>query len=252
MVLQPFFRFVLSVSLLICLFISYSPTASSAQESGQNESVLIFSKTEGFRHSSIPTGVEAVMQLADKENIYAYHTEDASYFHPDSLESFSAVIFLNTTGDVLNDPQQEAFERYIQDGNGFLGIHAAADTEYEWPWYGQMVGAYFTSHPEVQEATIHVLDSSHAATSFLPEEWIRTDEWYNYKDISDEIEVLMELDESTYEGGENGDFHPIAWHHSFEGGRVFYTGLGHTEEAYSEPLFMKHLRGALLYAMGAK
>src|SRR5690625_6953168 len=123
MVIQSFFRFVLSVSLLICLFISYSPTTSLAQERSQNESVLIFRKTEGFRHSSIPTGVEAVMQMADEENIHAYHTEDAGYFHPDSLESFSAVIFLNTTGDVLNEPQQEAFERYMQNGNGFLGIH---------------------------------------------------------------------------------------------------------------------------------
>lgn len=236
----------------IFLVLSLSHNPAGAQDTGAEQSVLIFTKTEGFRHSSIPTGVEAVTHLADQEDINTYHTENASYFQPDSLQAFNAVIFLNTTGDVLNDSQQEAFEQYIRDGGGYLGIHSAADTEYEWPWYGDMAGAYFTSHPEVQEATIKVLDHSHAATSFLPEEWSRTDEWYNYKNISDEITVLMELDESSYEGGENGDFHPIAWYHNFDGGRAFYTGLGHTEEAYSEPLFIDHLRGALQYVIGTE
>lgn len=236
----------------IFLVLSFAHNPAGAQDSGTEQSVLIFTKTEGFRHSSIPTGVDAVIRLADQEDINTYHTENASYFQPDSLQAFDAVIFLNTTGDVLNDSQQEVFEQYIRDGGGYLGIHSAADTEYEWPWYGDMVGAYFTSHPEIQEATIKVLDHSHAATSFLPEEWSRTDEWYNYKNISDEIKVLMELDESSYEGGENGDFHPIAWYHNFDGGRAFYTGLGHTDEAYSEPLFMDHLRGALHYVIGTK
>lgn len=242
----------LKITLLVSFIAGFSYAPVHAQGGDQKQSVLIFSKTEGFRHSSIPTGVKAMIQLADKEDIHSYHTENAHYFHPDSLESYDAAIFLNTTGDVLNDAQEEAFEQYIQNGGGFLGIHAAADTEYEWPWYGEMVGAYFTSHPEVQEAAIDVLDHSHPATSFLPEEWIRTDEWYNYKNISDDIEVLMELDESTYEGGENGDFHPIAWYHNFDGGRVFYTGLGHTEEAYSDSSFLDHLRGALHYVIGNK
>lgn len=234
----------------IFLAIGLSPNPGQAQSAAAEQSVLIFTKTEGFRHSSIPTGVEAVIRLADQEDIHTFHTEDAGYFHPDSLESFDAVVFLNTTGDILDDGQQESFEQYIRNGGGFLGIHAAADTEYEWPWYGDMVGAYFTSHPKIQEAAIKVIELSHAATSHLPEKWVRTDEWYNYKNISEEINVLMELDESSYEGGENGDFHPIAWYHDYDGGRVFYTGLGHTDEAYSEPLFIDHLKGALQYVLG--
>ncbi|WP_372638814.1 ThuA domain-containing protein [Fodinibius sp.] len=240
----------LLIGIFFVLSLSYHP--AGAQDRGGEESVLLFTKTEGFRHASIPTGVETVLRLTDQEGIRAYHTEDAEYFHPDSLQAYDAVIFLNTTGDILDTAQQEAFEQYIRRGGGFLGIHSAADTEYEWPWYGSMVGAYFTSHPQIQEATIEVLDRSHAATSFLPEKWVRTDEWYNYKNISSKIKVLMELDESSYEGGENGDFHPIAWYHNFDGGRAFYTGLGHTDEAYSEPLFLDHLRGALQYVIGAK
>lgn len=240
----------LLIGMFLVLCLSYHP--AGAQDREGEGSVLIFTKTEGFRHGSIETGVEAVIRLADQENINTYHTEDAGYFHPDTLQAFDAVIFLNTTGDVLNDSQQEVFEQYIRSGGGYLGIHSAADTEYEWPWYGNLIGAYFTSHPQVQEATIKVLDHSHAATSFLPKKWVRTDEWYNFRNISGEIKVLMELDESSYEGGENGDFHPIAWYQNFDGGRAFYTGLGHTEEAYSEPLFMDHLRGALKYVIGEK
>lgn len=239
---------IIGMTLILC----FSCNPANAQMADQEQSILIFTKTEGFRHSSIETGTEALQKLASDENIGTLHTEDSHYFHPDSLSSFDAVVFLNTTGDILNDTQQAAFEQYIKNGGGFLGIHSAADTEYEWPWYGQMVGAYFTSHPRVQEATIEVHDHSHSATSFLPEEWSRTDEWYNYKNISDETEILMELDESSYEGGENGDFHPIAWYHNFDGGRAFYTGLGHTKEAYSEPLFLDHLRGALQYVIGTK
>ncbi len=240
-----------SRSLFLVFFITFFSIDLSAQ-SPSDQQVLIFSKTEGFRHGSIETGTKALQQLATNEGINTRHTEDSQYFHPDSLSSYDAVIFLNTTGNVLNDSQEDAFEQYIQNGGGYLGIHSAADTEYEWSWYGDLVGAYFVSHPHIQEATIDVVDQSHRATSFLPKEWKRTDEWYNYKNINDKINVLMELDESSYEGGENGDFHPIAWYHEFDGGRAFYTGGGHTEESYSEDLFMDHLREALHYVIGNK
>ncbi|SMO37507.1 ThuA domain-containing protein [Fodinibius sediminis] len=250
MLKQAYFAPLLKIHPLALLLICALSFHASAQQASQAPSVLIFSKTEGFRHSSIPTGVKAIMRLADENDIKSYHTENAGLFNPDSLSTFDAVIFLNTTGNVLDDTQQAAFEEYLRSGGGFLGVHAAADTEYEWPWYGEMVGAYFKNHPRIQEASIKVVNQSHAATSFLPEEWVRTDEWYNYKDISNDINVLMKLDEDSYEGGENGTFHPIAWYHDFEGGRVFYTGLGHTKEAYSEPLFLDHLSGALKYVLG--
>ena len=143
-----------------------------------------------------------------------------------------------------------AFEKFIRTGGGFVGIHSAADTEYGWPWYGKLVGAYFDSHPKIQEAVIRVKDGSHPSTKQLPKDWTCTDEWYNYKDMNPAVHVLCQLDESTYEGGKNGANHPFAWYHEYEGGRAFYTGRGHTSEAYLEPLFLEHLWGGIQYAAG--
>src|SRR5699024_6462022 len=146
-----------------------------------------------------------------------------------------AIIFLSTTGDVLDLHQQAAFERYIQAGGGYVGVHSATDTEYEWPWYNKLAGAYFMNHPNppnVRKATIQITDSTHLSMQGLPERWERTDEWYNYKSIYPDIKVLAKLDETTYEGGENGDNHPIAWYHEFDGGKAFYTGGGHTDESF--------------------
>ncbi|MGM0545565.1 MAG: ThuA domain-containing protein [Bacteroidota bacterium] len=215
----------------------------------KSDAILIFTKTEGYRHESIPTGVEALQQLADEHNVATLHTEDASYFQTDSLSRFDAVVFLSTTGDILNDEQQSAFEKFIENGGGFAGIHAAADTEYDWPWYGEMVGAYFDSHPEIQEATVRVTDGTHASTTMLPKEWIRTDEWYNYRDINPDINVLLKLDESTYEGGEHGEDHPIAWYNTVGEARIFYTGGGHTDESFSDDLFRDHLWGGVQYVL---
>nr|WP_236634453.1 ThuA domain-containing protein [Pedobacter antarcticus] len=161
-------------------------------------------------------------------------------------------MFLNTTGDVLNDVQQQAFEQYIKAGGGYVGVHAATDTEYEWPWYGKLVGAYFVKHPEQQVASLVVKDRKSAATAHLPATWSRKDEWYNFKNINPDIKVLIELDEKSYKGGSNGAFHPIAWYHDYDGGRAFYTGLGHVDESYTDPLFLKHLLGGIQYAMGQK
>lgn len=223
---------------------------ASAGESLEGEgTLLIFSKTEGFRHDSIEDGAAALQQLAKDKGWSSEHTEDASVFTPESLKGYDAVIFLSTTGNILNDEQQKAFEQYIQNGGGFVGIHAAADTEYEWPWYGKLVGAYFESHPHIQEATLVLMDADHPSTSFLPEQWQRTDEWYNYKEINPDIHVLLNLDESSYEGGNNGEHHPAAWYHEYDGGRAFYTAGGHTSESYEEELFLKHVWGGIEYAM---
>ncbi len=238
----------LRLTVISCCFVSFVSTASIGQDSS-TDSILVFTKTEGFRHQSIPAGVETIQQLAAKHNVASVHTEDATYFHPDSLNHFDAIVFLSTTGNILNNQQQQAFKKFIQNGGGFMGIHAAADTEYEWPWYGRMIGAYFKSHPQIQQATITVTDKNHPSTAFLPDTWPRTDEWYNYKNISPDITVLMNLEESTYEGGTNGEDHPIAWYREFEGGKVFYTGGGHTKESYSDTLFRRHLWGGLQYIL---
>ncbi len=217
----------------------------------QTFKVLIFSKTEGFRHSSISNGIRAIEQLGQINDFIVDATEDASLFSYDNLKEFKAIIFLSTTGDVLNQNQQDAFERYIRNGGGFIGIHAASDTEYDWPWYGELVGAYFDSHPAIQTATIEIADHIHPSTKHLPEYWQRTDEWYNYnKNPRGQVHVLATLDENSYSGGNMGHDHPIAWMHEFDGGRSWYTGGGHTEASYTEPDFLKHILGGILYASG--
>ena len=236
--------------LLVVFFCSFiSTTSFSPQQSSASPRLLVFTKTAGFVHNSIPEGVAALQKMAAENNWTIDTTSDAGLFTSDNLKKYNAIVFLSTTGDVLNDAQQTAFESYMQGGGGYVGIHAAADTEYDWPFYNQVVGAYFLSHPKQQKAVINVKDKGHAATSFLPDRWERFDEWYNYKSIVPGIKVLALLDESTYEGGKNGDNHPIAWYHEIGKGRAFYTGLGHTKESYVEPFFLQHLLGGIRYAM---
>ena len=214
------------------------------------KSVLIFSKTEGFRHASIETGISAIEQLLGTEGISVEATEDAALITEEALKKHAAVIFLNTTGDVLNARQQADFERYIQAGGGFVGIHAATDTEYDWPWYGQLVGAYFAGHPAIQEAELTVVKKEDPACQHLPNTWTFTDEWYNFKSIYPALDILVTLDESSYEGGTNGDQHPAVWKHGFDGGRAFYTVLGHQKETFSDPLFLEQLAEGIQFAMG--
>lgn len=216
----------------------------------KEKKLLIFSKTAGYHHNSIDAGITAISKLAAENNIKIDTTTDASLFTEANLAQYGAIIFLSTTGDIFDHYQQAEFERYIQAGGGFVGIHAAADTEYDWPWYNELVGAYFLSHPHQQKAKIDVLDRSHPSTKHLSETWEHFDEWYNYKSIVDGPKVLMNLDESSYEGGQNGANHPIAWYREFDGGRAFYTGLGHTDEAFSDELFLKHIWGGIEYAIG--
>ncbi|HEV7347321.1 ThuA domain-containing protein [Telluribacter sp.] len=215
--------------------------------------ILVFSKTAAFRHTSIEAGQKALMQLGKEKGFAVDTTEDASRFNEENLKKYQAVVFLSTTGDVLNAQQQNAFERYIQAGGGYLGIHAAADTEYDWPWYNQLAGAWFANHPmpdNVQKGEFVVVDKNHPSTSFLPERWEREDEFYSFKNISPALHVLLTIDEKTYKGGTNGDNHPMAWYQEFDGGRSFYTAGGHTGATFSEPLFLRHLTAGLQYVMG--
>ena len=220
---------------------------------GAEELVLVFSKTAGFRHDSIETGVDAVCELAGAEGIAVDHTEDAASFADDPLLDYDAVVFLSTTGDVLSADQQAAFERYIQAGGGFAGIHAASDTEYDWPWYGDLVGAYFQSHPANQDAIVKVSDDDHPSTADLPERWERFDEWYNFQsNPRGDVHVLATLDETSYAPGAGamGEDHPTAWCHPYDGGRSWYTGGGHTAESYAEPAFRGHILGGIQWAAG--
>jgi cytochrome c len=229
--------------------------AASVELTSNASRILVFSRTKGYYHESIPSGIAAIQKLGGENGFQVDTTKDASKFTTDNLKQYGVIIFLSTTMDVLNEEQQGAMEGYIKSGGGFVGVHAAADTEYDWPWYNKLVGAYFKSHPNnpnVRKAVVNVLDKNHAATNELPEKWERSDEWYNYKDINPDLKVLAKLDESSYEGGENGENHPIIWYHEYDGGRAFYTGGGHTKETFADPVFMKHLLGGIQYSMGAE
>lgn len=213
--------------------------------------VLVFSKTTEYRHASIETGVAALQRLGAENGFAVTATEDAAVFTRETLASYEAVVFLNTSGDFLNDAQQTAFEGYIRQGGGFVGIHSAAAGEYDWAWYGELVGAFFQDHPEQQAADVLVLDKAHPSTQHLPSRWTRFDEWYNYRaNPRGNVHVLATLDEKSYEGGTMGTDHPIAWAHEFEGGRAWYTGLGHTEVSYTDSLFLEHVHGGIAWAAG--
>lgn len=225
--------------ILVSGFMMHSPT----------KRVLVFSKTRGFHHASIPAGIAAIQKLGMENNFAVDTTTDSSFFVKKTLKKYDAVIFLSTTGNVLNDQEQKAFEKYIHKGGGFVGVHAATDTEYDWPWYNRLVGAYFKSHPKQQEAVLNITDPTHISTKHLPLVWKRFDEWYNFKNIQEGLHVLITIDEKSYTGGINGDFHPMAWYHDFDGGRAFYTEMGHTDESYLDPLYLQHLLGGIEYAM---
>ncbi|MDR7304182.1 ThuA domain-containing protein [Haloactinomyces albus] len=214
--------------------------------------VLVFSKTAGYRHASIPDGIAAIKELGAQHHFGVDATEDAGAFTDENLEQYEAVIWLSTTGNVLNEAQQAAFERYIKGGGGYVGIHAAADTEYDWPFYGKLTGAYFESHPSIQEATVKVTDRVHPSTKSLPKSWTRTDEWYNYAtNPRGDVHVLAALDESTYDGGAMGADHPISWCQLHQGGRAWYTGMGHTTASYGDQKFREHMLGGIRTASGA-
>jgi type 1 glutamine amidotransferase len=231
---------------------SGSPSAPGGPPVPAAFSVLVYSRTEGFRHDSIPAGIAALRQQGSTRGFAIEATEDPTAFTDDSLSRHKVIVFLSTTGDVLNDSQQSAFERFIRRGNGFVGVHAAADTEYDWPFYGAMLGAYFDGHPDIQGASIQIEDPAHPSMSSLPRVWMRRDEWYNFRpNPRGRVTVLARLDESTYSGGTMGSDHPIVWTRIHEGGRVWYTGGGHTSESFGERLFVDHLGTAVMWAAGA-
>lgn len=212
--------------------------------------ILVFSKTIGYRHTSIESGQSLFRELGETEGFGVDVTENPGEFSSDNLSDYAVVVFLSTSEDVLNETQQAAFQAYIRAGGGFVGVHSATDTEYGWPWYGELVGAYFFGHPLIQDAAIVVEDATHPSTRHLPAEWLRRDEWYNFDRNPRAVQVLLTLREETYEGGLMGEDHPIAWYHEYDGGRAWYTAGGHTEESYEEPLFAEHLLGGVMWAAG--
>ena len=215
--------------------------------SGNNSySVLVITETKGWVHDSIESGLKLIQNIGNKNNFNVYHSDNSSVITYKNLKEIKTIIFLNTTEEILNDVEQKVMESFIKSGKGFVGVHAAADTEYNWQWYGKLVGAYYRNHPEVMNGKI--LTINHKITNHLDSEWEIEDEWYNFDYVNYDINILLHLDEDSYIGGEHPDYHPITWYHEYDGGRSFYTGLGHTKEVYDDEKFIKLLEKGILYA----
>ena len=228
--------------------------AEAAAAAAGSFDALVFSKTAAFRHDNIPAAKAAIQKLGVDNGFNVTVTEDATAFTEANLEQYEVVIFLSTTGDVLNPSQQVAFENYIKAGGGYAGIHAASDTEYDWPWYGELVGAYFNNHPNgTPTATVKVEDPAHPSTAGIEPLWQRTDEWYNFRsNPRTKVHVLASMDETSYAPGAGamGAEHPIAWCQDYDGGRSWYTGMGHTDAAFGDPKFLGHILGGIQTAAG--
>ena len=221
--------------------------------------VLVFSKTIGYRHSSIPDGIAAIRKLGEENHFGVDATEDSEWFTAAKLAKYQVVVFMSTIGDVLNTAQETALQQWVEQGGGFAGVHAAIAgdiaTEGGWPWYVDLCCTTFKNHSAIVPGVVLVEDHQHPSTAHLPAEWKRTDEWYNFTASprgKGKIQVLASMDESTYQGGTMGKDHPIAWIQPIGKGRMWYTALGHTEVGFTEPLMVKHLLGGIQYAAGAK
>lgn len=245
----------LSRLFLLTLVINFIPfqsveAALGVQDSNEPVRILLFSKTDGFRHASIEPAIEVVRRLGQEYGFEVDATEDSNWFTEERLESYDAVFFLNTSMTLFNDAQRDVFENYIRSGGGYLGTHSAADTEYNWPFYGVLVGAWFKNHPPVQHGEIVVNSYSHPATVVLPPRWSIEDEWYNFRQLPQGVTVLAELDTESIEGSEHPGYHPATWYHSVGEGRAFYTVMGHSESTWNHSHFINQLLGAIRYVTG--
>jgi len=214
--------------------------------------VLVFTKGISAEHvSGTAAAVRAIGTIAERNGFRATVTDQASAFTESNLERYRAVIFLNTAGDVLDDAQQAAFERYYTDGGGLLAVHAAIDAEPSWQFMTDVLGARATGESALAAATVKVADRVHAASEVLPEYWKRSDAWLNFdRNVRGVSHVLATVDESTYAGGTMGPDHPVAWCKDYRGGRSFYTAGGHAAASFESRSFRRHLAGAITWTAG--
>ncbi|AWB68925.1 ThuA domain-containing protein [Saccharobesus litoralis] len=213
----------------------------------QGKRVLLFTKTSKVRHKSINSAVQAFKQMAAKHAFVVDTTQQASDFNPQNLNTYDAVVFISTTGVLLNQQQRQAFKQYIQQGGGFMGIHGSSWCELDWPWFVKLVGGTFASHPKIQAAKLINLQPNGLAFNHLPATFQLTDEWYNFTNLNPDRTDILLLDETSYQGGKHGNYHPIAWYQHYDGGKSFYTALGHSGSSYFEPLMQTHLLDGLSF-----
>lgn len=239
----------------ILLFVALITFSCSVAGEKEPLRLLVFSKTVGYRHESISSGIKMLYEQSKDQAWIITATEDGGLIHDDILRNIDVAVFLNPSGDALNDEQQAAFERFIKSGKGFVGIHSSADFEYDWPWYGLLNGAHFKMHPPAQEATVIIEDTSHPAMKPFRgmQKFTVLDEWYSFRDNPrDRVKVLASLDESTILKSKNDDwkmgYHPIVWWQEYEGSRSFYTGFGHAHESFANPFIREHITEAINWA----
>jgi type 1 glutamine amidotransferase len=240
----------IGLAFMVSLGFSCSDNKAEGEQGGKQLNVLIFSKTRGYRHECIEPGSMALESYFKLHGITSMHSEDSSVFTSSKLNPFDVIIFFQTTGNFLDSNQQIAFQKFIRSGKGFVGIHSASDSEYDWPWFVNLLGARFANHPDIQTGTLMKTDTSHITCKHLPDRWTRTDEWYNFKQAPSNVQVLLTADESTYQGGTMGANHPMSWCHVYDGGRAFYTALGHTVESYRDTMFLEHVMQGVKWASG--
>ncbi len=240
------------IFLVLALAAGVTLQGNNSTDTARQKKILVFAKTNGYHHESIAEGLTAIQKLGLQNKFAVDTTTDSLQIADANLKQYQVIVFLSTTGKVLGTEQETALQNFMRKGGGFVGIHAAADCEYNWPWYNKLVGGWFKSHPKQQQAKLQVIDKNHPATKHLPDVWERWDEWYNYKDLNPDVTVLMKIDETSYTGGDNNGNHPMAWYHNYEGGKAFYTALGHTKESFADPVYLQHVLGGIEWAMGKK
>jgi hypothetical protein len=243
--------------LALCLGIAaLSSPPAVAQSSQARPRILIFSLTTGYRHASIEAGVKAIKALGEREKYAMVHSEDPEIFSDAALEDFDAIIFLSSTTDPkkpesewFQGARREAFQGFVRRGGGVVGIHAATDSHYHWPWYQQLIGAHFARHPQgTPEGALAVVDTAHRANQGVDTAMRRVDEWYYFDDYNPRMKLLVTLDPTSI-GEKDVNPNPISWAHEFDGGRVFYTAMGHTDESFSDRNVLAHVAGGLAWVL---
>ncbi len=223
--------------------------------------LLLYTKNgEGYVHDNIPASIAAIEKLASENGFTVVPSENPGMFTADTLKLFDAIIFSNTNNDIFDTPaQHDAFQNYIRAGGRMVGIHSACGSERDWPWFARVLGGRFVRHPKLQDFEVKVLNAEHPSTNFLPPTWhIKQDECYYMDRLNPDIHVLLAADLSTvedekkkeYPGDTFGDRFPTSWCHATDGGRQWYTSLGHRSEHYSDPMLMRHILGGIVWVLG--
>lgn len=248
---------------IIILVLGQFVFAQNGIAQGKQFKALMVTTTKGWHHESVHAGVLALQQLGAKNFFDVVLLENPNGFTDKYLEQFKVVIFLNTTGDILDSAQQKVMERFIKSGKGFVGIHSASDTEYEWDWYTELVGRMFHIHPAIQTARVNIIDAAFPGLQGFAGGKLWTDEWYEFgpEKVTD-LNYLLSIDESSYDpkadwgpnkkGMGMGKLHPISWYHNYDGGRAFYTAMGHMPVVFSDAAFLNHLYAGIYWAATGK